>query len=71
MQTPSPKDQLKQVRLSIFINAAMAVFAVSTLLNAIQTHVFWRIFCSAVGSVFFVAILVMLVQKLIKLRKAD
>lgn len=56
--------------MSIFINAAMSVFAICTLVNAIQTHVFWRILCSAVGSVFFVAVLAMLIQKLIKLRKA-
>ncbi|TSJ38847.1 hypothetical protein FO440_20300 [Mucilaginibacter corticis] len=71
MQSPTPTDQLKQVKTSIFINLAMSVYAVCTLLRALQTHVFWRILSSAVGSVFFVAMVVILVQKMIKLRKAD
>lgn len=48
----------------------MAVYAICTFVAALKAGVAWRIVCSGVGSVFFVAIIVMLVLRLIKLRKA-
>jgi hypothetical protein len=67
--TPST-GQIKQIRLSLFINAAMAIYAICTLVAALKAGVAWHIVCSGVGSVFFVAIIVMLILRLIKLRKA-
>ncbi|MCC8423731.1 hypothetical protein [Mucilaginibacter sp. UR6-11] len=66
----SATDQIKQIRLSLFINLAMTVYAVCTLVDALQTGVVWRIICSGVGSVFFLSIFIMLVLRLIKLSKA-
>jgi hypothetical protein len=69
---PSPaKDQAKQIRLSIFINSAMAIYAICTFINALQMHVAWRVLCAGIGSVFFVGIAIMQIKKLISLRKAD
>ncbi|MBC7400763.1 MAG: hypothetical protein H7289_12555 [Mucilaginibacter sp.] len=70
MESSPATDQIKQIRLSLFINAAMAVYAICTFVAALKAGVAWRIVCSGVGSVFFVAIIVMLVLRLIKLRKA-
>ncbi|HEY9532938.1 MAG TPA: hypothetical protein VIQ77_00300 [Mucilaginibacter sp.] len=63
------KDQLKKLRFSAFINAAMAVYAVCMFLSALQTHVAWRIFVSGFGSVFFIAATVVIVLRMIKLLK--
>jgi hypothetical protein len=70
MESTPSTDQAKQLRLSIFINLAMAIYAICTFIKALQTHVAWRIIISGVGSVFFVAMLVILVLRLVKLRKA-
>lgn len=48
----------------------MAIYAICTLVAALKAGVAWHIVCSGVGSVFFVAIIVMLILRLIKLRKA-
>jgi hypothetical protein len=69
--TAPPADQIKQIRLSLFINFAMTVYAVCTLIAALKAGVVWRIICSGVGSVFFLAVFIMLTLRLIKLRKAS
>jgi hypothetical protein len=65
------QDQIKKIRLSLFINSCMAVYAVCTFVAALKAQIAWRILCSGVGSVFFVTILVLLMLRLIKLRKAN
>jgi hypothetical protein len=71
MDPSAAKDQAKQLRLSIFINSAMGVYAVCTFINALLAHVAWRILCSGIGSVFFIAIAIIQIKKLIRLRKAE
>jgi hypothetical protein len=68
--TPSP-DQIKQIRFSIFINSALAIYAISTFITALKVGVAWRILLSGTGSVFFVVAVVMQLLKLVKLRKAS
>jgi hypothetical protein len=70
MEPSAPTNQIKQIRQSIFINGAMAVFAVCTLINALLSGEAWRIVMAGVGSVFFIAIAVRQILKLNKLRKA-
>jgi hypothetical protein len=71
MEASPSTNQIKQIRLSLFINFAMTVYAVCTLVKALQTGVVWRIVCSGVGSVFFLAVFILLILRLIKLRKAS
>lgn len=49
----------------------MAIYAICTFINALQTHVPWRVLCAGIGSVFFVGIAIVQIKKLISLRKAD
>ncbi|GAA4104300.1 hypothetical protein [Mucilaginibacter panaciglaebae] len=69
METPV-KNELKQLRLSAFINAAVAVYAVCTFLSALQSHVAWRILLSGTGSVFFIAAAIVAIIKIVKLGKS-
>jgi bacteriorhodopsin len=71
MEASPSTNQGKQITLSLFINLAMTIYAVCTLIKALQTGVVWRIVCSGVGSVFFLAVFIMLILKLVKLRKAN
>jgi len=63
------KDELKRLRLSAFINAAVAVYAVCTFLSALQSRVAWRILLSGTGSVFFIAATTIAIIRIVKLRK--
>jgi hypothetical protein len=71
MDTTPSTDQIKQIRLSLFINSAMAIYAICTFVSALKAGVAWRILLSGTGSVFFVVAVVMLLLRLIKLRKTS
>ena len=71
MDPSAAKDQAKQLRLSIFINSAMAIYAICTFINALQLHVAWRILCAGIGSVFFAGMVIIMANRLIKLRKVQ
>ncbi len=48
----------------------MAIYAICTFVAALKVGVAWRILLSGTGSVFFVLVVVMLLLRLVKLRKA-
>ena len=68
---PSTTNPVRKAWQSIFINSALALYALSTLIGALQKGEAWRIVISGVGSVFFVAVVVGLAIKLNKLRKLN
>jgi hypothetical protein len=71
MESTPSTDQIKQIRLSLFINSALAIYAVCTFIAALKAGVAWRILLSGTGSVFFVVAVVNLLLRLVKLRKAE
>ncbi|MES2375571.1 MAG: hypothetical protein V4553_03280 [Bacteroidota bacterium] len=70
MDAKPSTNQIKQIRLSLFINSAMAIYAICTFVASLKAGIAWRILLSGTGSVFFVVAIVMLLLRLVKLRKA-
>jgi hypothetical protein len=71
MEPSTPADTVKKVWQSMLINLALALFAMSTFLNALKSGETWRILLSATGSVFFTVVTVRMILKLIQLRKGN
>lgn len=65
----SPAEASKKIKQSLFINSALAIYAVCTFIGALKSGVAWRILLSGTGMVLFVTAIVILVLKLIKLSK--
>jgi hypothetical protein len=69
---PTPTDNpAKKIQQSMLINLALALFAMSTFLNALKSGESWRILLSATGSVFFTVVTVRMILKLVQLRKGN
>jgi hypothetical protein len=70
MEPSTQPNPARKVWQSIFINAALALYAMGTFVGSLQKGEAWRIVLSGVGSVFFIAVIISLVLQLKKLRRS-
>jgi hypothetical protein len=71
MQTPEQTDEqkLKQARSILLLNLSMMLFCLTAFLKALDSHVLWKIICSATGLAIFMALCTALFLRLRKLNK--
>jgi len=62
--------QLKQARFIFWINLAMALFSFSVFMRSFDSGKQWKIICSGAGFAIFLALVILLFVRMMKLQKA-
>lgn len=63
------KNPIKQFVAPLIINGSMSIYALCTFIAALKAGIAWRILLSATGLVLFLAVIVIITLRILKLRK--